>query len=351
MEINRRLVSVLSGALSFLSVEAFAQDGFSSFIKEDLEDSKKLMQAYITPFMKGANLALNQGWYNTAKTHKMFGLDVTTSISFMTIPKNEMFFNVDDLKLNHFRLADPNNPDDGDPSPDFPNAPTILGPDRTPKFIYTDEDGVNQSFDGPSGVDLKGNIKMAKLPVPMVNLGFSLPLGTDLKIRFAPTVKLGSDGEFKFWGVGVMHDIKQYIPGIKLTPFDLAAFVGYTQMDVEYRETSGNIPGEGKKAVMKMSGTTIQVVISKKFSLLTLYGATGYNIAKSELGIKGKYDIDENGEYTSNEIDPVNLDFTASGPRLTGGLRLQLIKVITLHADYTLQKYNSLNVGFGISVN
>jgi hypothetical protein len=342
MEINRRLAGILSGVLIFLSAESFAQGGFSNFIREDLEDSKKLMQAYITPFMKGSNLALNQGWYNTAKTHKMFGLDVTTSVSFMAIPKSEMFFNVDDLKLNHFNLAPS--------SPDYPNAPTVLGPDRVPEFIYTDENGIKQSFDGPAGVDLKGNIKMAKLPVPMVNLGFSLPMGTDLKVRFAPTVNLGSDGEFKFWGLGVMHDIKQYIPRIKLVPFDLAAFVGYTQMDVEYRETSGNIPGEGKKAVMKMSGTTIQVVISKKFSLLTLYGATGYNIAKSDLGIKGKYDIDDNGEYSSNEIDPVNMDFTASGPRLTGGLRLQLIKVITLHADYTLQKYNSLNVGFGIAV-
>lgn len=342
MEIKKALVSVLSGALIFLSVESFAQDGFSNFIKEDLEDSKKLLQAYMTPLMKGANLALNQGWYNTAKTHKMFGLDVTTSVSFMTIPKSEMFFNVNDLKLNHFSLA----PD----SPDYPNAPTVLGPDRTPEFVYTDENGVDQTFEGPPGIDLKGNIKMAKLPVPMVNLGISLPLSTDLKIRFAPTVKLGSDAEFKFWGVGVMHDIKQYIPGIKLAPLDLAAFVGYTQMEIEYRETSGSIPGEDKKAAMKMSGTTIQVVISKKFSLLTLYGAAGYNIAKSNLGIKGKYDIDENGEYSAGEIDPVELEFTASGPRLTGGLRLQLIKVITLHADYTLQKYNALNVGFGISV-
>ena len=58
-------------------------------------------------------------------------------------------------------------------------------------------------------------------------------------------------------------------------------------MEIEYRETSGSIPGEDKKAAMKMSGTTIQVVISKKFSLLTLYGAAGYNIAKSNLGVKG----------------------------------------------------------------
>src|SRR5215204_3895208 len=102
MKIKKALISALFGTLIFLSIGSFAQDGFTEFIKEDLEDSKKLMEAYITPLMKGANLGLNQGWYNTAKTHKMFGLDLTTSISFMTIPKSEMFYNVADLKLNHF---------------------------------------------------------------------------------------------------------------------------------------------------------------------------------------------------------------------------------------------------------
>ncbi|MBK7650901.1 MAG: hypothetical protein IPJ20_09335 [Flammeovirgaceae bacterium] len=47
--------------------------------------------------------------------------------------------------------------------------------------------------------------------------------------------------------------------------------------------------------------------------------------------------------------DPVNLDFSTSGPRITGGLRLKFA-VFTLHGDYTLAKYNSLSAGFGIYV-
>ena len=47
--------------------------------------------------------------------------------------------------------------------------------------------------------------------------------------------------------------------------------------------------------------------------------------------------------------DPVKFDVGSSGPRFTAGMRLKLA-VITFHADYTIQKYKALSVGFGINV-
>src|SRR5688500_2603343 len=98
-----------------------------------------------------------------------------------------------------------------------------------------------------------------------------------------------------------------------------------------------------------MSATTVQGVISKKFSVITFYGGLGYNIANSNLAMKGSYDINDDGVIGANESDPLDLKFSASGFRTTAGFRLKLA-VITLHADYTLQKYKALTVGLGISV-
>lgn len=331
--------------LTFFCTAGFSQDNFGEFLHEEVAESKALMGAYISPLMKATSLGLNQGWYNTAKAHKTLGFDLTISVSGMTIPESDKFFNVENLKLSHFSLSQD--------SPDYPNAPTIFGGEREPEYLYRsdpDDPSTEEAFTGPPGLDLKENIKTNMWPVPIVNLGIGLPKNTDLKVRYVPSIDIGDNGTFNMWGVGVMHDIKQYIPGIKLLPFDLSGFFGYTKLDLTYDLSDNDIAGENQRGELGMSATTIQAVASKKFAVLTLYGGVGYNIAKSNLALKGTYDINDDGDTNDNfETNPLELDFSASGLRATAGLRLKLA-VFTFHADYTVQKYKALNVGFGINV-
>jgi hypothetical protein len=145
-----------------------------------------------------------------------------------------------------------------------------------------------------------------------------------------------------------MHDIKQWIPGIKLLPFDLSGFVGYTRFTLETELDA--TAGSNQRAIFEMNATTIQGLISKKFSVVTFYGGIGYNIAKSNLAMKGLYDLNDDGDTAdAYEKNPVTLNFAASGMRMTAGMRLKLA-VFTFHADYTLQKYKCFSAGFGISV-
>jgi hypothetical protein len=324
----------------FAAVPSFAQEDVDQLLNESLEDGGKLISAYVSPFMKSVSLGLNQGWYNTAKAHKIAGVDITVTANAMTIPTSELFFDATKLGLQVVELDNT--------SQDYPLAPTIFGPENEPTFSYTDEDtGVKETFVGPGGVDLKENVGKNWVPVPMANIGFGLPKGTDLKLRFTPTIQLGDDSSLKIFGIGIMHDIKQWIPGIKMLPFDLSGFVGYTKLKLESHFDPDNNPDQS--GLFELNATTIQALISKKVSVLTVYGGVGYNIAKSRLAMKGTYDINDNGQADANEVDPLDLKFAASGFRTTAGLRLKLA-VFTLHADYTLQKYKCLTVGFGISV-
>ncbi len=320
--------------------ETRAQD-VDQLLRDNIADGKKLIEGYISPFMKSVSSGLNQGWYNTAKPHKIAGFDLTFTGSAMTIPTDELFYNVSALGLTSVQLSQN--------SPDFPNAPTIFGPNRKP--VYFPTDAPSETFEGPAGIDLKGELGKNWMPVPMVGLGFGLPMNTDIKIRFIPNVKLGDDGNVRMFGIGVMHDIKQYIPGLKLLPFDLSGFVGYTRLQLDYAYTpdASDQTSEDTRGEFAMNATTIQGLISKKVSVLTVYGGAGYNIARSNIGMLGKWDVNGDGEIQPEEIDPVNLRFAASGPRATVGFRLKLA-VFTLHADYTLQRYNALTVGFGINV-
>jgi len=340
IKIYKSIALILLLSLASKPYVIYAQDGIGDILKGSLKDAGYLVEGYVTPVMNGIGNGLNQGWYNTAKVHKTLGVDFTVSATLVYVPTGDQFFLVDNTKLKDVKLVEYDNMPI-DKQTGSASVPTIFGPDRTSKYQV----GTNQPFNGPPGLDLKNAIKIANaLPVPIYNLGIGLPKGFDLKIRFAPTLTAG-DLKFNLFGIGVMHDVKQYIPGVKALPFDLSAFVGYTHMKAEQKINAAG--GANQRAEIEFNSTTIQVLISKKISVLTVYGGVGYNIAKSNLSIKGTYDLDEDG--TVDATDPVNLDFSTTGVRATGGIRLKFA-VITLHGDYTLSKYNMLNVGFGIAV-
>ena len=331
--------SLMIYLLSVLSISAIAQNDLEQLIKGGTADATKLIEGYAAPMLKSIGYGINQGWYNTAKTHKTLGVDLTVSVSAVYIPNTDLLYTVNNSDLSTIKLENTGS------APVAANAsgsvPTLFGPSTGPTYRIVSS---NTTFIGPGGgIDLKGDLGIQAIPIPIANLGIGLPKGFDLKLRFVPELDFG-DGKFKLFGVGIMHDIKQYIPGVKELPFDLSAFVGYTNMKL----TVGLDPQRpDQKGVFEMSATTVQGLISKKMSVITVYGGLGYNIATSKLGIQGSYDMDRNGTFETK--DPVNVKTDANGPRVTGGLRLKLA-VFTFHGDYTLQKYNTLTVGFGINV-
>ena len=333
-------IIALLGLLSF-AFPIQAQDDFEDLLKGTAEDASTLVGGYIGPLMKGLGGGLNQGWYNTAKPHALLGVDFTVTTSLMYVPDSEKFYTVDNNQLNQIRLV---SFDGQNISPTGSgDVPTIFGPAKSPTY---EEIATSTTFQGPEGLDLKDQIKFADaLPVPIYHLGIGLPKGTDLKFRWSPTLDIG-DGKYSLFGIGVMHDVKQYIPGIKNLPFDLSAFVGYTKMKLEL-DLSGTSAGANQRGEISFSSTTIQGLISKKISVLTFYGGLGYNIANSNIGVLGTYDLDDDG--TPESTDPVNLDFKNPGFRLTAGMRLKLA-IFTFHGDYTLSKFNALSAGFGINI-
>src|SRR5688572_6194464 len=121
---------------------------------------------------------------------------------------------------------------------------------------------------------------MSRMPAPVVNMGIGLPWNTDLKFRFATSGSLSDEVDFSLWGIGVMHDIKQHIPGIKALPFDLSGFFGYTHMGIE-----AILDDPSQKGEFVVNATTIQGLISKKISVLTFYGGMGFNFSKTTLKV------------------------------------------------------------------
>jgi len=317
---------------SSASMVAQAQLGdLENLIKGSKEDANYLMEGYVSPILNSVGYGLNQGWFNTAKPHKTLGIDLTVTVSLVTIPTSAETYTVDNSKLTALEVTSPTNG----------VVPTIVGPSNiTPTYSF--KSLPLSPIQGPSGLQFINDLPIKAIPVPIFNLGIGLIKGTEVKLRYLPgNLISGNSGEnidLSLKGIGVMHDIKQWIPVVKHMPFDLSVFAGVTQLKTTFDINSAS----GQRGEFSANAMNIQGIISKKLAILTVYAAVGYNKSTVKFDAKGEFDLG-----TTTLVDPISLNATANGPRLTGGLRLRL-GPININGDYTVQKYPTMSLGIGV---
>ncbi|MDN5203370.1 hypothetical protein QQ008_18430 [Fulvivirgaceae bacterium BMA10] len=340
MRINKGTCLILFAMI--ISVNSYAQDEIDQILEAGTDDASKYVESYIEPFFKGFGFGMTNGWYNTAKPHKLLGFDLTITGNVAFVPDKDLVFTFRNSDYNTIRL------DNGSTSTELP---TIFGTETITLLEILDENGnpippSGVSIEALDGLDLKDEIGTNAVPVPMAQLGIGIPKGTDLKLRYTPSLDF-DDVKVKLLGIGIMHDVKQWIPGIKLLPFDLSVLIAFTDLETSYDFTDSefNTGSNDQVGVFDVNAWTYQILASKKIAVLTIYGGLGYNAVKSDFRLNGTFDIGGRKTLT----DPLNLNFKSSGVRATAGFRVKLA-IVTLHADYTLQEYKTLTVGFGFNV-
>ena len=66
----------------------------------------------------------------------------------------------------------------------------------------------------------------------MVQANLGLFLGTDVTVRYVPETEILDYGNVDLVGVGIKHELNQWIPGGKLLPIDLTIMAAYTQFNM-----------------------------------------------------------------------------------------------------------------------
>jgi len=325
-----------------------AQD-FSEFLQASGDDAEKVLGGYIEPFFVGFGNGLANGWYNTAAPHKFPGFDLTVSASLVQVPEEAQFF--------QFNAADYGSisgiSQDGGPFQSTGQIETVFGPGEANSELQLsyEREYEGETYEVSTNIEAPSGFGFPWVPVPIAQLGIGLPKNTDLKVRFIPTIAT-EDFSISLFGIGVMHDFKQWIPGMKTLPFDASVLIGYTRLSAE-NDFSGSAMTTDGVGELSVTALTYQLLVSKKLSILTVYGGLGANSISSDLKMLGTYNIEgEAPDGSTTEIpivDPVNLQFSGGGARATIGVRLKLA-ILTLHGDYTLQKYNTFNAGVGFSI-
>ncbi|HJV77844.1 MAG TPA: DUF6588 family protein [Paludibacter sp.] len=354
-----------------------AQDEITNIFKSGLTDLNKVANGYMKPAGNSLAAGLGSNWYNTAEVHKTFGFDLTIGGSVVMSPQSERMFDITGLTNLKPTVAGTTQ------APTFTGSGSGVGlalyqPDKLSNGTANPLKGQQiVSFTTPKGVS-------KYIPAPTVQFTIGLPFINDLSIRWMPKVK-ASDADVSLIGIGVKHNFKQWIPGIKLLPFDASVLVAYTHLNANYYfPTSDQITpdkllgnnlaydpsqatGDYKTQSLKINAKafTAGIVVSKKLAFFTPYLGLGIVKTNFDAVMAGVYPtlgdpvLDKNGfpvlnannkplMQIVNKVDPVKVTGTETMPNATFGFRLKFA-IMTFHAQYVAQKYATASAGFGFT--
>jgi hypothetical protein len=295
--------------------------GLSSFTQTATEDGKNLIESYISPLGNSLGAALNNGWYNTAKPHSLGGFDITITANIVMVPNNAKTFNISESNGGAFTGGE---------------TPTILG----------NGDGASATYNATSSSAMPKGLNIPIIPLPILQAGVGLIKGTELNFRYMPELKIGSAGQVGLFGVGLKHDILQWLPIVDKIPLDLSIQAGYTKLssEIELIDPTATI---SPQANLDVSATTVNIILSKKLLMFTPYLGLGYNSTKTTFNVEGNYNV---AGLDIDVSDLTKIDFESKNNfRANIGFRFN-IAVLALQANYTFSEHPTATLGAGISL-
>ncbi len=335
----------------FLLQISYSQTNIAEFLKAGEADANALIKAYLDPAAMTLGDAMNNGWYNSAATHKLYGFDFNLSVSAVQIPTHAKTFDISTLGLTNMTVVSGGNISPTAAGADVP-GPLIQVKDNSGKIIGT--------FNMLNGYDLD------IIPVPMVQVGFGVLRHTDLIVRYIPDLTYSNNGtamKLGSWGLGMKHNFMEWVPFLKDLHFDASIFGSYSQVneqnDISFTPEDYELDDvivtftndESQYMKVKAKTTKFGLIVSKKFGVLTIYGGIGQSTSQSNLDMIGKYPViteEENGDfYITNEdalIDPISIKYTSKNLSMDAGLKLQF-GFFAIFGSLNKAEYTSYNAG------
>lgn len=344
----------LTLALALSAPIAKAQFGDAGeIIRAGAGDASIIMTEYMKPALQGFSTGLNTGWVSTAKPHRLLGFSLTLRANAAVVPSSLMSFNLNDLDLQKTRPMNPNNP----------NASTLFGSKNGTLVGLYENEMKFAEFEIPGGVNFE------YVPSAMAQLSVGIIKNTDITIRYMPTTEVPDVGvNVGMFGLGIKHDILQWIPGGNLIPIDVSFAAGYTSLSavssVEVRPSDTNKQGaqpmsqwEDQEISFTASGINYNILVGKTLPFISVYAGVGMETSKSELKASGKFPVESPDPQFDNPnntrydaiVDPLKLSVDGpNGFRTIVGARFKIL-ILTVNAEYVMADMPVYSLGFGIS--
>ena len=395
MKKNSTKSIVIVATLLVISHNTLAQSEINNFIRGGVDDANTLLNAYVAPLGKSTGANLNAGWVNTAAALEpgRFELKLIGNVAY--VPTSERTYSLDALGFNTPTTREVDSRTLTETwQYRFAQVPTVFGAHENPETIRK-----TITYQNPSSGNEETAV-MAELPIPdgldvpinplapAMQLSVGVPLATEVMIRFLPSAEVASNEvELNYgglWGLGVKHNVKQWIPGFRTLPFSLSLAAAYsttrasmelptllpelpsgetfadsTRASTGYRGPSpDNTDYRGQGAEFRTRAWNVNALISREFTLISVYGGLRYAHSTTTVGLTGTYGFAGEPYYNSenafdpnnrkltlvNLEDPIDIKTSHGQVGLTGGFRLTM-GFLALSGEVNLSRYATASIG------
>ena len=262
----------------------------SAFFAGGTADAQKIFQAYAGPWASMYGHSLNNGWVNTAKTHKPFGFDLTITNTVAIAPRSEKTFDIAELGLNQL----------GKSNGSTTVAQTTVGNnnkknDRPSLDLLSPYGTYSNVLSIPKGSGFPATI------LPAIQIGMGLMKETEISIRYSPPINYGRYGTINHWGIAMKHNLRQYLPAARLLPFDISVMAAISQLNNKTDVTNDpqqylfdpGITFDKTDRSIKMGVTAWNTILSASTSLpfFNIIGSIGYSGIMARMKATGTYPI------------------------------------------------------------
>jgi hypothetical protein len=198
---------------------------------------------YAKPFSTSFGLAMNSSGFYTADIPSIFGFSIGFRAMYIMVPEDDKTFTpVLSAGYNPGEVA----------------------------TIYGDKGG---AFAGPNGYQVTPpGLNKSAMPMAYPQVTVSL-MGTELLLRYLPTIKFSDEHDVSMLGVGLRHQISQYIP---MSPVDVAVQILYNNMEISN--------------LMESTNLAFNIHASKTFAIITPYVGLQYESSSIDLDYTYKPD-------------------------------------------------------------
>ncbi|MEN1783953.1 MAG: DUF6588 family protein [Bacteroidota bacterium] len=311
-----------------------AQDLNELFIS-GVEDAERFANSYFGPLQEAALFSIGNGWYNTADAKPLGGFEISI------IGNITGFGNKDDKKAFLLDPADYDNLDFVENPGQSRQVSTALG-DIEGVVVFVQEGPVREEFELPSGL---ASEDFNFIPAPFLQASVGLIKGLEVKARFLPNLNFDDDVNIGLFGAGLQYEFTKLLPADKLLPVAISAVIGYTSLNGDYDFTeSSDVQGEGQSIETSFNTWNFSAVVStRKIPVINFYGGLGYITGKSEIDLKGTYEV-TSGPFVATYTDPFSVAQNASGVVANVGTKIKL-GFFRLNAEYQISQFNTFTAG------
>ncbi len=329
-----------------------AQSDMVELLSTGRAEANLLISDYASPFLETFGNNLNNGWYSTADPLKLGRFTITIGATASFVPKDKQTFIINPADYPHIRTTG-----------NLPiTAPTVFGEETATTDLFAYYNNGTTTIQTPIGLEGTG---LTISPLPVVQLSVGLIKGTEVMLRIFPKLETG-DYKAGYFGMGIKHNIKQWIPVLKDKAFDLSFIGAFASANLDMignnfltAETGVNNPSgqifDNQEINFSSSAWNMNVVISKKLSLLTVFGGIRLSHYKTTLDLKGNYPIttlnNAGNTIITNLVDPIQLEGKGTKFGINGGLRIKL-GFLAIFAEGSLVPggYTSATAGLNLGI-